>query len=684
METVTDSLSKYARVLVDIPARVLDRPFTYAVPEELQGTLVRGCIVEVPFNNKVCTGVVIEVFAELSEEEKKLELRCIRQVAEAEPFWGEELMKLVGIIRSLCAGTWYESFQTVVPGPVLRSIKSMFSKKRVLPRKRKQAAEISEYPKIPLTRAQEEAVRAVCDSAEDGKPVLLYGVTGSGKTEVYLQALERIIGQGREGIVLVPELSLTPQAIERYSGRLGGRVGVLHSALSVPDRRSYWWAMRKKELQVAVGTRSAIFAPFENLGLICVDEEHESSYKQENQPRYHARQVAFIRAKEHKAALVLGSATPSLESFYLASKGVYRLVELPQRPGGRALPPVRLVDMRRSANAGKLISKELAEAIRLRLEQGQQTVLLLNRRGFAGFVQCPDCGYVPSCPNCSISLTWHKSMGKYLCHYCDYQAPSERFCPRCRSINFSYSAPGTERLAAELKQLFPKAGIARMDRDTTGRINAHASILKDFSEGKAQILLGTKMVAKGLDYPNVTLVGILRADHELNQPDFRAGERAFQLLAQASGRAGRGSFGGEVIIQAVDIENPILQAVAGHDYRAMYDLELEVRRGLRYPPFCRLVRLVVSGKEENLVIGYARHGVRYLKENLKHCEIIGPAPCPITRIKELYRWHILIKNNSLLNTVEVCSHLVDGMNIKTDKASHAIRFILDPEPQSLS
>ncbi|MBQ7502075.1 primosomal protein N' [bacterium] len=681
---MTESLSKYARVLVDIPARVLDRPFTYAVPEELQNTLAKGCIVEVPFKDRVCTGVVIEVFAELSEEEKKLELRYIRQVAEAEPFWGEELMKLVGIIRSLCAGTWYESFQTVVPGPVLRRIKAMFTKKRIITRRKKRQEAISEYPKIPLTHAQEEAVKAVCDSAADGRPVLLYGVTGSGKTEVYLQALEKILSEGREGIVLVPELSLTPQAIERYRGRLGDRVGVLHSALSVADRRDYWWAMRRRELQVAVGTRSAVFAPFENLGLICVDEEHESSYKQENQPRYHARQAAFIRAKEHKAALVLGSATPSLESFYLASRGVYRLVELPQRPGGRSLPEVRLIDMRRSSNAGKLVSGELAEAIRLRLERGQQTVLLLNRRGFAGFMQCPDCGYVPSCPNCSISLTWHKVFNKFLCHYCDYQDSAQVCCPRCRSVNFNYSAPGTERLMAELQQLFPGVEIVRMDRDTTGRIDAHAAILKEFSEGKAQILLGTKMVAKGLDYPNVTLVGILRADHELNQPDFRAGERAFQLLSQASGRAGRGSFGGEVVIQAVDIEHPILQAVVGHNYKAMYDLELEVRRGLLYPPFCRLVRLVVSGLEENLVIGYARHGVRYLRENLKGCEIIGPAPCPITKIKSHFRWHILIKNNSLLKTVEVCSHLVDSMNKRTDKDSHKIRFILDPEPQSLS
>lgn len=679
-----DSLGhKYARVVVESSARALNRLFTYEIPREYQNSLVAGCVVEVPLGSRSLNGVVVEVCDELSEAERQYTLRPIVQVLEVAPFWGGELMQLVNIMRRFYAGSWYESFQTVVPSPVMKRMRAMWAKQRVLS-KRKAGTETrvtAAYPLIPLTSAQEAAVEMICQSAQDGKPVLLYGVTGSGKTEVYLQALHRILEQGRQGIVLVPELSLTPQAVERYKGRLGNKVGVLHSALTDAVRRDYWWAMRRGELSVALGTRSAIFAPFDNIGFICVDEEHESSYKQENQPRYHARQVAFMRARKHKAALVLGSATPSVESFYLAQKGVYRLAKLDSRPGGRALPPVRLVDMRQERNSS-LISGALYEALKLRLARGEQAVLLLNRRGFAGSLQCSKCGYVPMCPNCSISLAWHRSSKSMLCHYCGYCQLVSNCCPNCKALNFKVGAPGSERLAAEIAELFPGVGISRLDRDTVGRKGAHQVILEEFGSGKTQILLGTKMIAKGLDYPKITLVGILRADAELNQPDFRAGERTFQLLSQAAGRAGRGHLGGEVIIQAWNVDHPILEAVVNHNYQAMYDSEIVVRRQLLYPPFRRLLRFIFSGVESEKVKLAALEVAEIMRTSFTEGEVVGPAPCPVERIQGQYRWHLLVKGHQdygLGQFVSGCAEISE----KLGKKHSEVRISIDPEPQSL-
>ncbi|MCR4783226.1 MAG: primosomal protein N' [bacterium] len=708
---MTDTVHRYARVVVDRPTRALNRPFTYAVPPEYQASLSIGCVVKVPFGgahedlepslqisfddiapagsaglspevkSRLTTlmGVVVDLFNELSAEEKQFKLRSILDVLEASPFWDGPLMKLVNILRSYYAGSWYESFSAVVPAPVMDNLKSMWLKKCKRKSKKTSSIQAVAYPELPLTSAQEQAVEAVCQSAEDGRPVLLYGVTGSGKTEVYLQALRRVLEQGRQGIVLVPEISLTPQAVERYRGRLGDKVGVLNSALSVPERREFWWAMRRGELSVALGTRSAIFAPFNNVGFICVDEEHESSYKQEQTPRYHARQMAFILAKEHKAALVLGSATPSVESFYLAKKGVYRLVELTSRPNGRELPPIRVIDMRRSGRPDSLISRELQEAIQQRLERGEQSVLLLNRRGFASSVQCSNCNYVPMCPNCSITLTWHRSDKSLICHYCNYREPLPRCCPKCKALVLKAGAPGVERLADEITELFPGVRISRMDRDTVTRKGSQQSILQEFGSGKTQILLGTKMIAKGLDYPKVTLVGILRADGELNQPDFRASERTFQLLAQAAGRAGRGSLGGEVILQGWNVEHPIIEAAARYDYQSMYNRELQARREAMYPPFCRLVRLLISGKNEEKVRELALKAAEFMRSEVTEGEVLGPAPCPVEKIQSLYRWHVIFKGKNFREMVQICSHVSD----------HAVRGVgnitvsIDPEPQSL-
>ncbi|MGM9992552.1 MAG: primosomal protein N' [Candidatus Bruticola sp.] len=681
---MNSSVNKYARVVIESSARALDRMFTYEIPEEFQSGLAVGCVVEVPLGSRFLNGVVVDVYTELSEQDKQYSLRPISQVLEAAPFWGGELMKLVQIMRQFYAGSWYDSFQTVVPTPVMKRLRSMWAKKRVLSKKRlkSEIKDISDYPLLPLTSEQDKAVEMICRSADDGKPVLLYGVTGSGKTEVYLQALHRILKQGRQGIVLVPELSLTPQAIERYCGRLGDKVGVLHSALGDAERRDYWWAMRRGELSVALGTRSAIFAPFENIGFICVDEEHESSYKQENQPRYHARQVAFMRAKQHKAALVLGSATPSIESYYLAQKGVYRLAKLNSRPGGRKLPPIRLIDMRLEKKNGGLISQALKEALKLRLSRGEQSVLLLNRRGFAGSLQCNACGYVPHCPNCSISLAWHRQSKKLICHYCDYRQEVSGFCPKCKDIKFKMGVPGAERLAAEIAELFPGVGISRLDRDTVSRKGSHQAILEEFSSGKTQILLGTKMIAKGLDYPRVTLVGILRADAELSQPDFRAGEHTFQLLSQAAGRAGRGDLGGEVFLQVWDAENPVIDAVVNYDYQSMYESEIKIRRQLLYPPFRRLIRFIISGEDDLQVQTAAAQAADILRSAFAADEVVGPAPCPIERLQGLYRRHLLVKAKpeySLRQLVSFCTKVAAEVGEK----NNGTRLSVDPDPQSL-
>ena len=670
----------YARIAVYLAARALNCLLTYRIPEHLRNQIKLGCVVEIPLRSSAQLGVVVELVDELTEEEEKFQLRDVVSLLDSEPFWGEELMSLVQIMRTLYASTWFESFQTVVPGPVLHRLKAMWLKKRVLPeRKGAGIKKTNFYPEIPLTSVQERAVETICHCAENGKPVLLYGVTGSGKTEVYLRVLQHFLQKGKSGIVLVPELSLTPQAIERYCGRLGDCVGVLHSALSVTDRRNFWWAMRRQELSVALGTRSAIFAPFQNIGVICIDEEHESSYKQENQPRYHARQVAFMRAKEQGAALVLGSATPSLESFYLANKGAYTLIELPQRPGGKALPRVRIVDMRLRHNAGKVVSRELAQALKMRLENGEQSVLLLNRRGFANFIQCPECGFVYTCPNCTISLTWHKISQSMRCHYCDFKQNLAEICPQCQSKKFKYGTPGTERLSQELGELFPQAKISRLDRDTVGKIGSHARILQEFASGETQILLGTKMVAKGLDFPNVTLVGVLQADAELNIPDFRANERTFQLLSQAAGRAGRGAVAGEVILQAYDADNKILQAVVNHDYRSMYESELAIRKEMLYPPFSRLVRLILTGKDDDTVQEKAFNLGQILRENEDGFTVLGPAPCPIEKIKGKYRWHILLKSSVLKNSINACSVILD----RFQDSKGNVQIVLDIEPQSL-
>jgi len=505
---------------------------------------------------------------------------------------------------------------------------------------------------LELNPDQKAAVNEIIRIVEAGKPevFLLHGVTASGKTEVYMQTLSRALEKGKGAIVLVPEIALTPQTVFRFASRFGNRVTVLHSKMSQGERYDQWRRIKSGQVDIVVGARSAIFAPMSNLGLIVVDEEHETSYKQGDAPRYHAREVAIKRAELAGAVVILGSATPALESFYKASQKEYRLLSLPERIDNVPLPPVEIVDMRAEFTQKRnrsIFSLSLHEAIEDRIVRAEQTILFLNRRGFATSVMCRECGYVAKCKNCDVSMTYHFDSRAMICHHCNYRQPAPTICPICNSAYIRHFGTGTERVEEEARKAFPEATIDRMDADTTSRRGAHRRILDAFKKGEIDILIGTQMIAKGLDFPNVTLVGVISADVALNLPDFRAGERAFNLLTQVAGRAGRGEAEGEVIIQTYNPEHYSILAAQDHDYRSFYREEITKREELRYPPFTHAATILLSGKADNATMEAAETLGSILRSfqeaRFPDVEILGPAPAPLARIKQFYRWHLLLK-----------------------------------------
>lgn len=501
---------------------------------------------------------------------------------------------------------------------------------------------------LHLTEDQQRAMGPILNSIENKlhEVFLLYGVTGSGKTEIYLQTIQDVIEKGREAIVLVPEIALTPQMVNRFKGRFGNLVAVLHSGLSAGEKYDEWRKIQRKEVRVVVGARSAIFAPFENLGIIIIDEEHETSYKQEEMPRYHARDVAIERAKKNNCPVVLGSATPSLESFARAQKGVYTLLSLPNRMNKRALPAVEIIDMREELRAGNrsMFSGKLFELLKERIERKEQSVLFLNKRGHSSFVMCRDCGYVMNCPNCDISLTYHKVKEQMKCHYCGFESYVPSQCPECSSDYIRYFGTGTQKVEDELGKILPEAKVIRMDVDTTGQKGAHERLLKEFHEGKADILLGTQMIAKGLDFPNITLVGVLSADTMLHLPDFRSSEKTFQLLTQVSGRAGRHELPGEVIIQTYTPEHYSVELAGTQDYDRFYHREMMMRKAHHYPPFYYLALITISHEELMTVVSATEKIAAFVRSRLSnHAVVLGPAASPIPRINNRYRYHCLIK-----------------------------------------
>jgi primosomal protein N' (replication factor Y) len=517
---------------------------------------------------------------------------------------------------------------------------------------------------LKLTNDQSAAIEPILASIAESKHevFLLYGVTGSGKTEVYLQSIQKVIEEGREGIVLVPEISLTPQMVNRFKSRFGDQVAVLHSGLSVGEKYDEWRKIQRKEVKVAVGARSAVFAPFENLGIIIIDEEHETSYKQEDNPRYHARDVAIERGKRHQCPVVLGSATPSLETFARAKKGVFKLLTLSRRMNNHPLPDVQIVDMREELREGNrsMFSRILHEKIEERLVRKEQTVLFLNKRGHSSFVMCRDCGYVIQCPNCDISLTYHRFNQQMKCHYCGYEAMVPNICPECGSDHIRYFGTGTQKVEEELGKIFPEARVIRMDVDTTSRKGAHEKLLTAFYEGKADILLGTQMIAKGLDFPNITLVGVLSADTMLHLPDFRSSEKTFQLLTQVSGRAGRHELAGEVVIQTYTPEHYSIELAGEQDYDKFYQREMVVRKVHQYPPFYYIALITVHHEELLKVVDTIEKISRFLHSRLSpNTLILGPVASPIPRINNKYRYQCLIKYKREPGLAQILKEILD-------------------------
>ena len=532
----------------------------------------------------------------------------------------------------------------------------------------------------PEQRQARDAVVSAIGSYQP--PFLLQGITGSGKTEVYLQIIQGALDKGKTAILLVPEISLTPQMTERFIARFGEKVAILHSGLSNGEKYDEWRKVERGDAQVVVGARSAIFAPLKNLGVMIIDEEHEATYKQDSNPRYHAREVAILRAQYNQAALVLGSATPSLESRARAGKGVYQHLRLTQRANPLAtIPEVQVIDFRDyiGQNETSNFTPPLLEAIQDRLAKKEQVVLMLNRRGYSSFVMCRECGTVDTCPNCDISLTLHMDTKTMNCHYCGFSKDIPQICPNCKSHSIRYYGTGTQKAYDELAELFPQARILRMDVDTTRKKGSHRALLDQFGRGEADILLGTQMIAKGLDFPNVTLVGVLNADTALNLPDFRSSERTFQLLTQVAGRAGRAEKAGQVLIQSYNPQHYAIRFAKDQDYEGFYAYEMGIRRQLGYPPYYFTIGITLSHKKEEEVVKRAYEVMNILRLGLSETSnILGPTPKPIARTHNLYHYQILIKYRL---EDELGPTLNQVLALTQERENSELRLSIDHEPQ---
>lgn len=647
----------YAQIAIPSP---LDQLFTYRVPPALEGKVQPGMRVVVPFRSRRVIGFCLALTAQLpknfSEEKIKAIVDAPDALPKGGPVFSEKMLRLI---------EWLADYYLAPIGEVCRSaLPARFSQKVEIKMPRPKLAEeihetFHEPAPLDFTAGQKSALEFLEKSAA-GKPLLLHGITGSGKTEVYLHYISSVLRAERQAILLVPEIGLTPQLIGRVRSRLAKPVAIYHSGLSESWRHLYWEKMRTGEISVVVGTRSALFAPFPNLGAIVVDEEHDASYKQgEGSFHYHARDAAIVRAKLEGAQVLLGSATPSLESFHNAKKGKYHYMILPERPGGATLPEVTLIDLRTEKSAGaaaagklegasKILSAPLQTALAENLYRGEQSLLLMNRRGFANFLICQDCGFTPECPNCAITLTYHKFPPALACHYCEFKTAVAAACARCKSPALKPLGSGTQALQEELQQLFPDAKIVRLDRDTAAKREHRNEVLTAMKKGGVDILLGTQIVAKGHDFPNVTLVGILLADQLLNFPDFRAAERTFQLLTQAAGRAGRADKPGRVLIQTFHPEHAALLCAKEHHFENFSAAELKHREELSYPPFFRLAQIVLQSPHADRAEKSARDLKKYLNAaggaaTPQNLSILGPAKAPIEKMKGKYRWQFLVK-----------------------------------------
>ncbi len=620
-------------MLVNVLFPINAGSFTYLVPEEFISAIAPGSRVLAPFRKKERVGIVTGSNA-VRPADKKITLRPIKALLDPEPLIPENLLKLIKWTGQYYMSTSGLALKNAVPSGVLEGKKS--GKSRIT-----YDSGIRSAKAFDLMREQKEALSEINRTASG--VFLLHGVTGSGKTEVYLRAVEAL-PEDREAIVLVPEIALTAQMIDRFQSRFPGKTAFLHSGLSAGERIAQWKKIRNGEIKVALGVRSAVFAPFIKLGLIVVDEEQEASYKQFEGLRYNARDVALARAKLENAKVILGSATPSIETFYNAGKGRFSYLRLEHRIDKKPLPRVEIIDMTEADKKTWSFSNRFLDALKENLSNGHQSLILLNRRGYSPFLMCVDCGHTYKCPACSITLTFHKDTKTLNCHYCgSYLKPGD-LCPKCGGSKRKYLGTGTQRVEEELCALIPELTLQRMDRDTTRKKLSHYRIVKDMENKKIDALLGTQMVAKGHHFPDVTLSAIVSADIALNLPDFRSAERAFQLFTQLAGRAGRGDFPGRAYIQSYEPGHYVFDYVKGHDYAGFYKKEMELRRELAYPPFSRLIRIILSFRTRDAAKKVIKEITGKIKRSAAQgVEILGPAPAPIEKIRNLWRWHLILK-----------------------------------------
>ncbi|MGQ3686132.1 MAG: replication restart helicase PriA [Candidatus Loosdrechtia sp.] len=667
----------HAEIVLNIP---LSKVFHYAIPSGLRKHLRAGMRVKIPFGNKTATGFCVG----LTTTPSPYPLKDIISILDKTPLTNEIMLRLTRWLSSHYHCGWGEAMHAVVP-PVIRCrAKLQLAEKNKLP----DCKNISDNQNtlqqhLTFTREQQNAFNSIHEKLSRKEPgvILLHGITGSGKTEIYLQAIDKVLEQGRKAIFLVPEISLTSQTIQRIRSRFN-RVAVLHSNLLGSFYHAQWHTIREDKADIVVGTRSSVFCPLKNIGLIVIDEEHENTYKQENSPRYHARDVALKRATYENALVLLGSATPSLESYYHTLSGDYERLVLSRRIGELRLPSVEVIDMREEMRKRKrhhIISQKLEYSMGQALAKNEQIILFLNRRGFAPYIHCKRCGFVLKCRRCDIPMTFHKKRNITLCHYCHTESPPPQACPDCLASRINYHGFGTEKIEDEIAARFPNHRIARMDSDSMRIRDAHEKTLKAFERGEVQILLGTQMIAKGLDFPNVTLVGIISADTMLNFPDFRASERTFQLISQVAGRAGRGSGGGRVIVQSFHPEHYSIRYAAAHDYEGFAEKELEFRRQLGYPPFGKLARIVFRSTKEDRVRDKASSVANTLKEltnaNGNNLVILGPSPAPFTKINTMFRWHLFLQSQNYGAIHSIIKDIEDML-----KPSKSVQAIVDIDP----
>ena len=699
--------------LVELEHVFIDKTFTYKINKEQLPLLKVGMRVVVPFGKQTLEGFVLKIYEnkDVSLENK---LKEIISIVDTYPILNEELLTLGKYISKTTLCSLMTSYQAMLPkalkakkkvnmtpkydtyicinyGMYNNDIKFNASQEKILEllkENKKVKKEVlnkisvssvntllkknilleekeenyrynlinEEKIKFNLNEEQQKVYKEIFNSINTNETFLLYGVTGSGKTNVYMKVIEDVIKNNKTAILLVPEISLTPQIIKRFTSYFSN-IAVLHSGLSDGEKYDEWRKINEGKVNIVIGARSAIFAPLKNIGVIIIDEEHSQTYKQENNPRYNAIDIAKERCKYHNCPLILGSATPSLESFARAKKKVYKLLELKNRYNNNTMPKVDIIDMNKEfKKASGYFSNTLIDQIKETLERKEQVILFLNRRGYSSFLTCSSCGYVEKCPNCDISLTYHKSSNMLRCHYCGYATKRKKLCPKCQEEFKDYGI-GTEKVEEELKSLIKDAKIIRMDVDTTTTKNAHAKIINSFLEEKYNILVGTQMIAKGLDFPNVTLVGVLNADIGLNFPDFRSSETTFSLLNQVLGRSGRGNKEGKVLIQTFNPEHYAIAYTKNHDYLGFYNEEMKIRKILKYPPYYYICSIKIISKDYNLASKSSYDVVNYLKQNIKNEIILGPSVCNVFKLNNNYRFQIIIKYKDVNNILEYLTNI---------------------------